>query len=71
MLRAICRAFSSSFSYTTFFVSPKVFIGLPRSEKTAWVRTSRIFVIEPVADRPSVMKIDEASFSSGSPLASL
>ena len=38
--------------------------GLPRSEKTACVRTSRLLVIEPEAELPSVMKIIDCSASS-------
>ncbi len=38
-----------------------MFSGLPRSENTAWVATSRILVIEPLAESPSVMKSDVSS----------
>ena len=34
---------------------PKEFRGLPRREKTAWVSASRAVVMEPEAERPSVM----------------
>ncbi|CDC96433.1 unknown [Alistipes sp. CAG:268] len=37
---------------------------MPRSEKTACVRTSREAVIEPEAESPSVMKIIDCSASS-------
>ncbi len=57
MFRADCRQLNSSFSYTTDLLSPYEFSGLPRSEKTAWVRTSRLLVILPDAESPSVMKM--------------
>ena len=38
--------------------------GLPRSEKTACVRTSRLVVIDPEAELPSVMKIIDCSANS-------
>ncbi len=38
-----------------------MFWGLPRSEKIAWVYTSREDTIEPEADCPSVMKMVEFS----------
>ena len=39
-------------------------MGLPRSEKTACVRGSRLLVIEPDAELPSVMKSIDSSASS-------
>ena len=64
MSRAACRRLNSSFSYTTFFVKPKLFRGFPRSEKTACVLTSRLLVILPLAESPSVMKMHDSSLRS-------
>jgi hypothetical protein len=38
------------------------FSGLPLRLKTAWVSTSLDFVMEPLAESPSVMKIVDSSF---------
>ena len=57
MFSADCRQLNSSFSYTTDLLNPYEFNGFPRSENTACVRTSRLLVMDPDADRPSVMKI--------------
>ena len=57
ILSACCKRLNSSFSYTTFLVSPKELSGLPRRLNTAWVSTSRDFVIDPLAESPSVIKM--------------
>ena len=49
---------------------PKEFNGLPRRLNTAWVLTSRLLVMEPLAESPSVIKIQESS-SSPLPFGSL
>ena len=61
MFNAACSKLNSSFSYTIFFVSPKLFNGLPRRLKTACRFGSRLFVIEPLAESPSVMKMQLSS----------
>ena len=66
---AACNKLNSSFSYTTLRVRPYEFSGLPRRLKTAWVSTFRLFVIEPVAESPSVIKMLDSSRLS--PLESL
>ena len=64
MSRAACSRLNSSFSYTTFFVSPKEFRGFPLSENTACVFTSRLFVMLPLAESPSVMNMALSSLRS-------
>ena len=61
---AACSKLNSSFSYTTFLVSPYELSGLPRSENTACVFTSRLLVILPLAESPSVIKIELSSLRS-------
>ena len=55
IFKAACNKLNSSFSYTTFLVSPKLFNGLPFRENTACVFTSRLLVIDPDALSPSVI----------------
>ncbi len=57
--KAACNRLNSSFSYTTFLVSPKQFKGFPFKLNTACVCTSLTFVIEPLAESPSqINKVD-------------
>ena len=60
IFNAACKRLNSSFSYTTFLVRPYEFKGFPRNEKTAWVFISRVLVIDPDAESPSVIKSVES-----------
>ena len=62
--RACCNKLNSSFSYTIFLVSPKLFKGFPRRLKTACNCTSRDFVILPLAESPSVINKMVSCFDS-------
>ena len=62
IFNAACNKLNSSFSYTIFLVNPNEFKGFPLKEKTAWVLMSRVFVIDPDAESPSVIKIVESRF---------
>ena len=64
MSSAACSRLNSSFSYTTFLVSPKQLSGFPLRENTACVFTSRLLVMLPLAESPSVMKMQLSSFRS-------
>lgn len=47
-----------------FLCKPEAVEGFPRKENTAWVFTLRLFVMLPLAESPSVMKIQLSSLRS-------
>ena len=64
IFKAACNKLNSSFSYTTFLVNPYAFKGFPRKLNTACVLTSLDLVIDPLAESPSVIKMDDSFFNS-------